>query len=223
MKYYFILAAAGVGKRMGLNYPKQFLEYEGKPLFIKSLEIANLSKVTDIIIVTNAEYVKKVEEIVMEYNIQNIKKVVSGGKERQDSIYNALKEVKELDSFLAVQDGVRPFLEKSYLDHGYDILLKNKELSGVAVGVKVKDTIKKVSQDGIILETPERKNLIAIQTPQIFRTRELLEAYKKAYKENYLGTDDSSLVEKNGGIVKVIEGSYNNIKVTTPEDLKFLK
>jgi len=157
------------------------------------------------------------------YNIQNIKKVVSGGKERQDSIYNALKEVKELDSFLAVQDGVRPFLEKSYLDHGYDILLKNKELSGVAVGVKVKDTIKKVSQDGIILETPERKNLIAIQTPQIFRTRELLEAYKKAYKENYLGTDDSSLVEKNGGIVKVIEGSYNNIKVTTPEDLKFLK
>ncbi len=223
MKYYFILAAAGVGKRMGLNYPKQFLEYEGKPLFIKSLEIANLSKVTDIIIVTNAEYVKKVEEIVKEYNIQNIKKVVSGGKERQDSIYNALKEVKELDSFLAVQDGVRPFLEKSYLDHGYDILLKNKELSGVAVGVKVKDTIKKVSQDGIILETPERKNLIAIQTPQIFRTRELLEAYKKAYKENYLGTDDSSLVEKNGGIVKVIEGSYNNIKVTTPEDLKFLK
>ncbi|OQY09722.1 MAG: 2-C-methyl-D-erythritol 4-phosphate cytidylyltransferase [Fusobacteriia bacterium 4572_132] len=223
MKYYFILAAAGVGKRMGLNYPKQFLEYEGKPLFVRSLEIANLSKVTDIIIVTNAEYIKKVEEIVKEYNIKNIKKVVSGGKERQDSIYNALKEVEDLDSFLAVQDGVRPFLEESYLDDGYKILLENKELTGVAVGVKVKDTIKKVSEDGLILETPERKNLIAIQTPQIFRTRELIDAYKKAYEEKYIGTDDASLVEKAGGIVKVIEGSYNNIKVTTPEDLKFLK
>ncbi|MGM0508259.1 MAG: 2-C-methyl-D-erythritol 4-phosphate cytidylyltransferase [Fusobacteriota bacterium] len=226
MKYYFILAAAGVGKRMGLGYPKQFLEYKGKPLFISTLQRAEgNNKITDIIVVTNKNYIEKVKDLIKEYKIKKIIKVVAGGKERQDSIFNGLKIIEKCssqNSLVAIQDGVRPFLKDRYIDKAYEILNKKSEISGVVVGVKVKDTIKKVSGD-IVESTPKRENLIAVQTPQVFRQDIILKAYKKAKKDNFLGTDDSSLVENIGGKVKIIEGSYGNIKVTTPEDLDKLK
>ncbi|WP_372714387.1 2-C-methyl-D-erythritol 4-phosphate cytidylyltransferase [Ilyobacter sp.] len=222
MKYTFIVAAAGVGKRMDLGYPKQFLEYDGRPVFIKTLEkIDRNPKVTDIIVVTNAEYTHKVEELCKKYKIEKLKCVVQGGKERQDSIYNALEKAGDSD-IIAVQDGVRPFIQDRFIEDSYGMLEKNPKVDGVVIGVPVKDTIKTVDKDGFITSTPDRFLLMAAQTPQVFRRDILKKAYEDAKKTNYAGTDDSSLVERVGGNVIILEGSYGNIKITTQEDLKYL-
>ncbi len=220
-KYTFIVAAAGVGKRMGLGYPKQFLEWEGKPIFIHTLEKINSNKlVTDIVVVTNSDYIEEVERYCREYSIHKVAKVVAGGRERQDSIYNAIQECRESD-LIGVQDGVRPFIEDGFIETAYEELRKDG-LDGVVVGVPVKDTIKVVDEDGIIQSTPVRSTLVAAQTPQVFKGEILVKAYEKAAEERWLGTDDSSLVEYIGGRVKIVEGSYGNIKITTVEDLKHL-
>jgi 2-C-methyl-D-erythritol 4-phosphate cytidylyltransferase len=222
MNYTFIVAAAGQGKRMGLGYPKQFLEYEGRPIFIKILEkIEKNPMVTDIVVVTNKDNLKMVEEICKNYDIKKLKCVVSGGKERQDSIYNALLEIDE-DGIIAVQDGVRPFIEDGFIEESYKMLESNSDIDGVVIGVPVKDTIKIIDEDGLIKSTPDRSILVAAQTPQVFRGTILKSAYESAKKQEYLGTDDSSLVERIGGRIKIIPGSYGNIKITTQEDLKYL-
>ena len=222
-KVTLILAAAGVGKRMGLSYPKQFLEYNNKPLFVTPLEVAESSKIIDnIIIVTNKDNIQLVEDICKKYSITKVKEVVAGGKERQNSIYNALRKDENSDIIL-VQDGVRPFLKEKYIEKSCELLDNEEDLVGVVVGVPVKDTIKVVNEEGIIISTPVRSTLVAAQTPQVFRGKILIEAYEKAKDENFLGTDDSSLVEKYGGKVKISLGNYGNIKITTIEDISFLK
>lgn len=221
MKYTFIVAAAGVGKRMGLGYPKQFLEWEGKPIFIHTLEKINGNKlVTDIVVVTNSDYIEEVERYCREYSIHKVVRIVAGGRERQDSIYNAIQECRDSD-LIGVQDGVRPFIESGFIESAYEELRKD-ELDGVVVGVPVKDTIKVVDENGIIQSTPVRSTLVAAQTPQVFKGEILVKAYEKAAEDRWLGTDDSSLVEYIGGRVKIVEGSYGNIKITTVEDLKHL-
>ena len=223
IRYTLIVAAAGVGKRMGLSYPKQFLEHNGKPLFINVLEIGEKSKlISDIIIVTGKELIKEVKYMCEKFKITKVKEIAEGGKERQDSIYNALKFCDE-NSIIAVQDGVRPFFKEKYLENALNELKDNSHIDGVVVGVPVKDTIKVVNEEGIIISTPVRSTLVAAQTPQVFRGKILIEAYEKAKDENFLGTDDSSLVEKYGGKVKISLGDYGNIKITTIEDISFLK
>ena len=221
--YTLIVAAAGIGKRMNLGYPKQFLECEGKPLFIFCLETAEKSSViNDIVIVTGEDSIDFVKEQCKKYRIDKVREVVAGGKERQDSIYNAIKLCKNSD-IIAVQDGVRPFMQEKFLVEGRKVLLENSEVDGVVVGIPVKDTIKVIDKNSNVLKTPERASLIAAQTPQIFKSEVLKEAYSRAEAEKFLGTDDSSLVERIGGKIIFIEGDYNNIKITTQEDLKFLK
>lgn len=223
IRYTLIVAAAGVGKRMGLSYPKQFLEHNGKPLFINVLEIGEKSKlISDIIVVTGKELKEEVKSMCEKFKITKVKHIAEGGKERQDSIYNALKFCDE-NSVIAVQDGVRPFFKEKYLENAFDELKNNLHIDGVVIGVPVKDTIKVVNEEGIIISTPVRSTLVAAQTPQVFRGKILIEAYEKAEKENFLGTDDSSLVEKYGGKVKISLGDYGNIKITTIEDISFLK
>ncbi|WP_427041579.1 2-C-methyl-D-erythritol 4-phosphate cytidylyltransferase [Fusobacterium sp. SB021] len=223
IRYTLIVAAAGVGKRMGLSYPKQFLEHNGKPLFINVLEIGEKSKlISDIIIVTGKELKEEVKNMCEKFKITKVKEIVEGGKERQDSIYNALKFCDK-NSIIAVQDGVRPFFKEKYLEDAFNELKNNPYIDGVVVGVPVKDTIKVVNEEGIIISTPVRRALVAAQTPQVFRGKILIEAYEKAKEENFLGTDDSSLVEKYGGKVKISLGDYGNIKITTIEDISFLK
>ncbi len=217
--YYYIVAAAGVGKRMGLDYPKQFLEVEGKPIFIKTLEVIQKNqRVKGIVVVTNKEYISEVKKVCEAFKITKVIDVVSGGKERQDSIYNALKQIPK-NSIIGVQDGVRPFIEDSYIEDSYTKLIEETNLDGVVVGVPVKDTIKVVNSKGEIVETPKRDQLFAAQTPQVFRGEILHRSYEEARQQRFLGTDDSSLVEKTGGSVGIILGSYENIKITTPEDL----
>ena len=215
-KITLILAAAGIGKRMGLDYPKQFFEHNGKPLFIFPLEI------DEIIIVTNENNIDLVEKQCNKYNIKKVKKILAGGKERQDSIYNALKE-DEGSTYILVQDGVRPFMKEKYIEMTCAALDRDKSLAGAVIGVPVKDTIKVVGLDGEILATPNRAGLVAVHTPQTFRGDILKKAYKKAEAEKFLGTDDSSLVERIGEKVKIITGDYDNIKITTLEDLLSLK
>lgn len=217
--YYYIVAAAGIGKRMGLSYPKQFLEVDGKPIFIKTLEMIEKNcRVKGIVVVTNQEYIPEVEEMCRNFKITKLIEVVSGGNERQDSIYNALQKVPK-DSIIGVQDGVRPFIKDKYIEDSYNKLIKKKNLDGVVVGVPVKDTIKVVDSKGNIINTPKRDLLFAAQTPQVFRGEILHRSYEVAKTQNFLGTDDSSLVEKLGGNIEILNGSYENIKITTPEDL----
>lgn len=217
--YYYIVAAAGVGKRMGLDYPKQFLEVDGKPIFIKTLEVIEKNqRVKGIVVVTNKEYISEVKKMCEIFKINKVIDVVSGGKERQDSIYNALEQIPK-DSIIGVQDGVRPFIQNKYIEDSYTKLITETNLDGVVVGVPVKDTIKVVNSKGKVIETPKRDYLFAAQTPQVFRGEILHRSYEQAKKQGFLGTDDSSLVEKIGGSVGIILGSYENIKITTPEDL----
>lgn len=219
-KVTMIVAAAGVGKRMGLGYPKQFLEYKGKPLFIMPLEVAQNSNIVDeIIVVTNKENVSLVENYCNQYGLSKVVKVTEGGKERQNSIYNALKYDNNSDIIL-VQDGVRPFLKEKYIEECCRVVAK--ERLGAVVGVQVKDTIKVINENFEVVSTPKRADLIAVHTPQAFEGKLLKEAYEIAERENFLGTDDSSLVERIGGKVKIVLGDYDNIKITTQEDLKFL-
>jgi len=219
IEYYYIVAAAGVGKRMGLDYPKQFLEVDGKPIFVKTLEVIEKNhRVTGIIVVTNKEYIPEVEKMCRTFKITKVIDVVSGGKERQDSIYNALQLIPK-NSIIGVQDGVRPFIEDRYIEDSYTKLMEETELDGIVVGVPVKDTIKVVDSDGQIVKTPKRGLLFAAQTPQVFKGEILHRSYEEAEKQRFLGTDDSSLVENAGGRVGTLLGSYENIKITTPEDL----
>ena len=219
-KVTLILAAAGVGKRMGLGYPKQFFEYKGKPLFIMPLEVAQKSDIVDdIIVVTNKENITLVENYCKQYGIDKVIKVTEGGKERQNSIYNALKYDNKSDIIL-VQDGVRPFLKERYIEECCKVVINERK--GAVVGVQVKDTIKVVDENFEVISTPKRADLIAVHTPQAFEGELLKRAYEIAESENFLGTDDSSLVERIGGKVKIVLGDYDNIKVTTQEDLKFL-
>ncbi len=223
IRYTLIVAAAGIGKRMGLSYPKQFFEYNGKPLFIHVLEKGQkCTLVTDIIVVTGQELIKEVKYLCNKFGISKAVHIIEGGKERQDSIYNALK-LCDKNSFIAVQDGVRPFFKESYLEKAFEELKNNTGIDGAVIGVPVKDTIKIVDENGMIVSTPKRAALTAAQTPQVFRGEVLINAYEKAREEGFLGTDDSSLVERYKGRVKILSGDYSNIKITTIEDISFLK
>ena len=220
MKYLYIVAAAGTGKRMGMKKPKQFLEYGNEPIFIKTLKvIENSKKVDEIIVVTGEEFIDKVKEYCKTFKIKKLVNVVAGGKERQDSVNNVLKTIKNpQDYIIAVQDGVRPFIKEDFINGAYDTLLK-EEIDGIVTAVPVKDTVKVIDENGFIVKTPKRSSIYLAQSPQVFKGEVLKKAYELAEKEEFLGTDDSSLVERIGGKVKVLEGSYDNIKITTVEDL----
>ena len=211
-----IIAAAGQGKRMGYGVNKQFILLNQKPILIHTIEkFQNLPWIKEIIIVANKDEVKAIEELV-EKHMLNVTKVIPGGKERQDSIEQGLMYINS--EWVMVHDGARPFIDRGKLEELYNIV---KIKDAVVLGVPVKDTIKVLDNTGIISYTPDRKSLWTIQTPQAFRLSILKEAYRNAKEKHFLGTDDSSLVEKIGVKTHLLEGSYNNIKITTKEDLVF--
>ena len=152
--------------------------------------------------------------------LSKVKYIVEGGSERQYSIYNAIKKIEDTD-IVIIQDAARPFLKDKYIEESLKIL--NDDCDGAIIGVKCKDTIKIINENGIVLETPNRDNLIMVHTPQTFKFEILKKAHQMAEGKNILATDDSSLVEMISGKVKFINGDYDNIKITVQEDLKFLK
>lgn len=215
-----IVVAAGKGKRMNSNIPKQYLILNNKPILAYTLEkFQKCEDIDDIILVVNKDDINYCKDnIVSKFNISKVKNIIGGGNERQYSVFNGLNYLDKKTNIVLIHDGVRPFLKSEDIS---TIISEAINYDCCVVGVKVKDTVKVCDKNGFVNDTPERDYLWLAQTPQIFKYNVILDIYNKALKENILGTDDSMLAERFGYRVKMIEGNYNNIKITTPEDLKF--
>ncbi|MFA5073823.1 MAG: 2-C-methyl-D-erythritol 4-phosphate cytidylyltransferase [Nitrospirota bacterium] len=213
-----LIPAAGMGKRMGKTIAKQFLQLGDKPLLAHTLlAFQRASEIDEIIPILPQEDMETcLHDVIEHYHITKVKTLVVGGKERQDSVANGLQKLKKGNSLVMVHDGVRPFVTLDMIRESIELAKKG---ANVVVGVPIKDTIKEVDTSGIIRRTLERSRLWAIQTPQTFPVNVLKEAYEKSHQQKFYATDDAALVERAGGTVRVIMGSYDNIKITTPEDL----
>ena len=202
---------------MGTVESKQFLLLQDKPIVVHTLEVFQLHElISEIVLVTGEEDIDRCKEWVADYGLDKVKAVITGGTERQHSVYRGLMALGT--QWVMVHDGVRPFVQPNDIEACY---WRAKQVGASVLAVPVKDTIKQVDGAGKVLSTPDRRSLWAIQTPQTFRLSELKVAYELAERESFVGTDDSSLAERSGITVSVVEGSYSNIKITTPEDLAF--
>lgn len=214
-----IIVAAGTGSRMKKDINKQFIKLNNKEIIVHTIDkFYNNNSIDDIVVVikeSEEEYF--INNVIKKYGFDNIK-ITYGGNERQDSVYNGIKELDKNCDVVIVHDGARPFVTDDIIKNSIE---EAKKHNAVVVGVKVKDTIKIVGEDGNIIDTPNRSYLWSVQTPQVFKYEVITKAYEDAYNGNYYGTDDAMLVERIGYNVKMIEGSYDNIKITTQEDLKF--
>lgn len=212
MKYAAIVVANGVGERMNLGYNKVYHKLkDGKTILRHAMNLFVLDEeCTQIIVVTSADDFKASWDEFWPGKIM----VVKGGETRQASVYNGIRVAKE--DYVFIHDGARPYLEEKELN-----ALKNSMLlhDACILAVPCKDTIKMVHEDNIE-ETLKREKLYAAQTPQAFKRDLLVKCFDKAIEDNYVGTDDSSLVERYSNVkVRIVIGSYNNIKITTTEDL----
>ncbi|SCW73408.1 2-C-methyl-D-erythritol 4-phosphate cytidylyltransferase [Paenibacillus tianmuensis] len=212
-----VVVAAGRGSRMRTQESKQYLLLDGKPILVHTLELFDrLEAVSDVVLVTGADDVERCRGYIETYGLRKVKRVIPGGKERQDSVYQGLLALDGAVRWVMVHDGVRPFADR---EHIVACLDKAIETEAAVLAVPVKDTIKIVDGEGLIQATPDRRSLWAIQTPQAFRFSLLREAHERAREEGFVGTDDAMLVERLGVRVAVVEADYYNIKITTPEDL----
>ncbi len=224
-----IVPAAGLGTRFDASRRKTFVEIRGIPLLVCTLKrLHREESITEIIPVMREEDIEKGLEMVNEYRLRKIRRIAPGGEERQDSIYNALRLIERPgdDSFdlqnitVLIHDGVRPFIPEGMIEN----LLDNvSETGGVIPGIRVKDTIKEVSDEGIVVSTLDRERVRAVQTPQAFLFGTIKPAYDRAFSEGCYATDDAALVERAGGKIRIIEGSPFNIKITTMEDLDMVQ
>ena len=212
-----IIAAGGQGRRMNSSVSKQFLNIKGHPILYYTLnKFEKMDELNSIVLVTgeaDIDYTR--EKIVKRYRFKKVE-LVSGGKERQDSVYNGLRKLSPQTDIVVIHDGVRPFVPRQIIESSSAAAVEYK---AVGVAVPVKDTIKVVDSDNTIKSTPDRSTLWAMQTPQTFHYDIIMKAYEKAMAEGFYGTDDTVLVERLGFPVKIIEGAYENIKITTPEDI----
>ena len=213
-----LIPAAGMGKRMGKGVAKQFLTLGDKPMLAHTLlAFQGAAEIDEIIPILSQEDIEGcLRDIVERYRITKVKTLVTGGRERQDSVLHGLRKIGKDTEVVLVHDGVRPFVTPEMISEAVGLAKKGE---CVAVGVPIKDTIKEVDDDKIVLRTLERGRLWAIQTPQAFPAEILRRAYEESSAHKMCGTDDASLVERMGGAVRVIMGDYENIKITTPEDL----
>lgn len=216
-----ILLAGGKGRRLGSDRPKQYLEIGGHPLIVYSLQCLEQSPLIDqVILVAGKDEVEWVKEkIVRAYDCSKVADVVPGGRERYESVWNGLKRVEKKEGYVFIHDGARPFLTEEILRRGYDSVLR---WDACVAGMPSKDTVKLVNEEQVAETTPERERVWTIQTPQVFSYPLIFQAYESLMqKEEIRVTDDAMVVEEElGKNVKVFEGSYRNIKVTTAEDLE---
>lgn len=211
-----IFPAAGSSRRMGAGTNKIFLELGGESVLVRTLKTFSQSaRINFLIVVTNE--VETVTEILNA--TPNLKPfaVTAGGSERQYSIANGLKLVPAESEIVLVHDAARPLINLETIENVIDAAEK---FGGAIAAVPEKNTIKIIDTEGFVKSTPPRAELVAVQTPQGFRKEILLRAYKQAEIDNFLGTDDASLVERIGGKIKIVTSSYKNIKITTPEDIQ---
>lgn len=222
-----IVLSAGQGKRMGASVQKQYIELQGKPIIYYTLSVFQKSDIIDdIILVVGKGQINYVqEEIVRKYHFTKVKTVVEGGHERYASVWQGLK-AREYDKYyeniqdgyVFIHDGARPFVDEEMLERAYDTVRKYK---ACVAGMPSKDTIKLINEEQFAVTTPERKYVWSVQTPQVFEKTLIFEAYARLMEEECVHvTDDAMVVEQMMHLpVKLFEGSYENIKITTPEDL----
>lgn len=213
-----VVAAAGKGSRMGSSLNKQYLLLNGWPVLSYSLDFfERLRVVSQIVVVCAANEVDYCQqEVVKRFNFNKVTAVVPGGQERQDSVWLGLQQLPRDTDLVAVHDGARPLLSAEVIAR---LVAEAKEWGAAIPGIPSKDTVKLGDRDGFVRQTLDRTSVYAIQTPQVFNFNELLTAYREAREEGFLGTDDASLFERYIGRVKIVTGDYNNIKITTPEDM----
>lgn len=211
-----IILAGGKGKRMNSSISKQFIELKGKPILYYTLKkFIDNDNIDEIILVLPKDEIEYCRINILDKYSLKVDKIVEGGKERQDSVYNGLKAIDNC-SIVLIHDGARPFVSHRIINDG----IKYAEFYGAAApGVMPKDTIKVKDKSNFSIETPDRNTLVAIQTPQVFNYNKILECHKNIKENNIVVTDDTSVIEEFGGKVFLYEGDYINIKVTTPEDL----
>lgn len=229
-KYAAVVLSAGKGTRMNSTTPKQYLLLEGKPVLYYSLQAFENSMVDEIILVTgedDIEYCRK--EIVEKYGFTKIKAIIAGGKERYHSVFCGLMELKKekkQPDYVMIHDGARPFLTDAIIQRCAKVV---EEFQACIVGMPIKDTIKIVDECLFVKETPKRKYVWQIQTPQVFEFSLIYRAYEELLRreksgETFLVTDDAMVLEVIcSKEVKLVEGTYENIKITTPEDLKLAR
>lgn len=215
-----IVLSAGQGKRMGTSIQKQYIELKGKPIVYYALEAFQNSALIDEIIMVvgkgQEEYCRK--EIVEKYHLDKVREITEGGAERYDSVYSGLQRVRH-DGYVLIHDGARPFVAEAVIQRIYDAVCN---YPACVVGMPVKDTIKIVDKEKYTKETPNRSFVWQIQTPQAFDILLIRDAYEKFMQSEQKNiTDDAMVVESVLGMKsKLVEGSYENIKITTPEDLE---
>lgn len=212
-----IILAAGRGRRMQTEKSKQYLEVLNKPLLLYTLEVFEECKhIDEILLVISEDELDYCMKNIVENRLWHKKiRTVLGGQERQHSVRNALSQIKEAD-FVLIHDGARPLVTNKIIE---DCIKDVVKYGAVSCGMPVKDTIKVVNKEGFINYTPNRDSIWITQTPQAFDLGLIKRAHSMAVEENIVATDDAMLVEVLGIKVKMVEGSYENIKVTTPDDL----
>lgn len=211
-----IVPAAGQGKRMGSKGNKLFLELAGTPVLAFTLSILEKTEqIAEIVIAAAREEIEDVRILTEQFQISKAF-IVEGGRERQESVYNAVRSLNKDIKRVVVHDGARPLITSAELNQFLDA---SEEYQAAVTAVNLKDTVKIVNQEGWVINTPERKNLRIVQTPQVFERNLLEKVHKLALLQGFVGTDDASLFEWQGYPVKVMNGSLENIKITTPEDL----
>ncbi|MFE1246188.1 2-C-methyl-D-erythritol 4-phosphate cytidylyltransferase [Fictibacillus sp. NPDC058756] len=218
MNYWTVIPAAGQGKRMNAGISKQWIELLGSPVLKLTLDVFEKDPAcSGIVLVGSERELKQMQDFVQTFQYTKVRQIVPGGSERQQSVYEGLKQVPEDAELVLIHDAARPFITHHHISQ----LVENAAETGSAVlAVPVKDTVKRAVQNQVT-ETIDRSSLWAVQTPQAFRLSIVIEAHEKAAADHYLGTDDASLVERIGHTVAIVMGDYHNIKLTTSDDLLF--
>jgi 2-C-methyl-D-erythritol 4-phosphate cytidylyltransferase len=219
-KAFALIPAAGMGKRMGASINKQYLLLDGLPIVARTISVFEESPLIEAIylVIPSDEIPYCREHVVAACGFRKVVEIVPGGRERQNSVMNGLNAMHRNvsgDDVVLIHDGVRPLITPQLLHESIEIARVN---DGALVAVPAKDTIKTVC-DGIIIDTLPREMLWQAQTPQSFRFATIYSAHREAEQKGFMGTDDASLVERRGGVVRIVQGDYKNIKITTPEDL----
>ena len=218
MKTVAIIPAGGAGRRLRSSVAKQYLLLDGVPVLARTLTIFQQAKIIDeiILVVPEDDLISARKQLVDKYNLTKVIAIVAGGNERQDSVRNGLYAIAGICNVVVIHDGVRPLLTGEMISK---VVAAAKNSGASSIGVKVKDTVKQTADSDLVAATLPRNNLWLTQTPQAFAFDVLQKAFAAAASDKFYGTDDASLVERIGVKVKMIAGSYENIKITTPDDL----
>jgi 2-C-methyl-D-erythritol 4-phosphate cytidylyltransferase len=215
-----IIVAAGKGSRMNMEKSKQYIEIRGIPVLARTIQLfEDRGEVDEIILVVNRDDISYCRQnIVDKYHFNKVKAIVPGGAARQESVLNGLKRVQAGCGIVLIHDGARPFADPGSI---MKCINAAAEFGSACAAVRVKDTIKSADEDFMVTGTLDRSELWSVQTPQGFKYHIVMEAHESAARDGFAGTDDAVLVERLGYGLRIVEGSYYNIKITTQEDLVF--